>query len=311
MHIAILATHLTEEQNRLKAAAIERGHTAEILEVQKFGLTICMEAPEIYYKGEPIKDKFDAVIPRIDIPFTDFGFKVLRQFQAIGVYTTDTAYALELARNKLRCFQYLTKREVAVPKTGFAYTAEGYKEVLATMGEGPYIVKLNEGTQGMGVFLAEDDKQAENFLGTFSQLNTEVMVQEFIGEFAGTDIRVYVVGDKIIGAMKRKSQDDDFRANISLGGHSTEVELTKEEFDLALKASRAVNMNISGIDIIRSNRGPLIIEINTAPDFCGEYGIDEVANVNAAGSMIEYAEEGFAKYEKGEGIWLEAQSNFR
>ena len=223
----------------------------------------------------------------------------------MGVYVTDTAYSLELARDKLMCLQYFTRKNIPFPKTGFSYATKGYDEVLESISGKSYIIKLNEGTQGMGVFLAEDDKQAKNFLGTFQQLDTEVMVQEFIDESSGTDLRCFVVGDKVVASMRRKAQDGDFRANISLGGHAFEADLTKEEEKLSLEASKAVGMNISGVDIIRSARGPLVIEVNTAPDFCGEWGLEEVSGIDVANEIIKFTEESFAELKKGKGEWLQ------
>lgn len=286
MNIAILSTHHSEEQDRLKEAATQHGHNADILDIKKFGLALCNENPQIFYDKKDVTRDYDAVIPRIDIPYTEFGFKVLRQFQAIGIYVTDTAYSLELARNKVRSLQYLTRHNIPFPKTGFSFSNKGYDELLETIDGEAFVIKVNEGTQGMGVFLAENHKQARNFLGTFNQLETEVMVQEFIEESAGTDLRCFVVGDKVIASMRRSSQDDDFRANVSLGGHAYEADLSKEEEELALSASHAVNMNISGVDIIRSDRGPLVIEINTAPDFCGEWGLEKVSGVDVASEII-------------------------
>ena len=215
---------------------------------------------------------------------------------------TDTAYSLELARNKLRSLQYFTRRNIPFPKTGFSFATKGYDEVLEDISGKSYIIKLNEGTEGMGVFLAEDDKQAKNFLGTFQQLETEVMVQEFIEESAGTDLRCFVIGDKVVASMQRKAQDGDFRANISLGGHAYEANLTEEEEALSLNASKAVGMNISGVDIIRSDRGPLVIEINTAPNFCG---LEAASGFDVAGAMITFVEESFAKLKEGKGAWLD------
>lgn len=264
-----------------------------------------MENPKIYYNSESIQDNYDIVIPRIDVPYTDFGFKVLRQFQALGIYTTDTAYSLELARNKLRSLQYMMRHNVPFPTTGFSYAMGGYKKLMKTIGGDSFVIKLNEGTQGMGVFLAEDRKQAKNFLGTFDQFDTEVMAQEFIAESAGTDLRCFVVGDKVVASMRREAQDEDFRANVSLGGHAFSADLSEEERELALKASKAVTMNISGVDIIRSDRGPLVIEINSAPDFGGEWGLESVSGVDVADAIVAYAEEGKARYDRGEGIWLD------
>lgn len=275
-----------------------------MLKVQKFGLSIYPDNPKIYYSGKPVHNDFDIIIPRIDIPYTDFGYEVLRQFQAIGVYVTDTAHSLELARNKIRCFQYLTKRNVPFPKTGSAFATKGYQKILNTIGSEPFIIKLNEGTQGVGVFLAQDHAQAENFLNTFEQLDTEVMLQEFIEEAAGSDLRCFVVGDEIVASMRRESTGEDFRANISLGGIAHEVNLSDEEKEVALKASKALNINISGVDMVRSKNGPLVIEINGAPDFTGEWGLENVSGVDVAMKIIEFAIEGKEKYDRGEGVWL-------
>lgn len=223
----------------------------------------------------------------------------------MGTYVTDTAHSLELARNKIRCFQYLTKKNVPFPKTGSAFATDGYKKILNTIGGEPFIIKLNEGTQGVGVFLAQDEAQAENFLSTFDQLDTEVMLQEFIEEAAGTDLRCFVVGDKIVASMRRESQGDDFRANISLGGHAYDADLSQEEIDVSLRAAAALNLNISGVDIVRSNRGPLVIEINGAPDFTGEWGLENVSGVDVASAIIDFAIDGKKRFDKGEGVWLE------
>ena len=284
------------------------GHTTSVLKVQKFSLSIYPDNPKIYYDGQSVENNFDLIIPRIDIPHTEFGFEVLRQFQAMGVYVTDTAHSLELARNKIRCFQYLTKRNVPFPKTGSAFAAEGYKKILNTIGGEPFIIKLNEGTQGVGVFLAQDQSQAENFLSTFDQLDTQVMLQEFIEEAAGTDLRCFVVDGKVVASMRRESQNDDFRANISLGGHAHKVDLSPEEHDVAIQAAEALNIKISGVDIIRSKRGPLVIEINGAPDFTGEYGLENISGIDVASEIIKFAITGKDKFDNGEGVWLQAKA---
>ncbi len=268
-----------------------------------------MDQPSIYYKGKPVHDDFDAIIPRIDIPYTNLGYKLLRQFQAMGTFVTDTAYSLELARDKLRCLQYLLKKEVPFPATGFAYAKKGYDELIKVIGEPPFVIKLNEGTQGIGVFLAEDEKNARNLLKTFAQLDTEVMLQEFIEESSGTDLRCFVVGGKVVASMRREAQDGDFRANISLGGHAHDADLSPEEEELAIKASAAVGMNISGVDIIRSNRGPLVIEINSAPDFTGKWGLENISGVDVAAAIIAHTEEYKKLYDQGEGVWLEDNDN--
>lgn len=309
MHIGILSTHITPEEERLIEAGKERGHAVTVLEVLKFGINICPDEPRIFYEGQRVGDEFDAIIPRIDPPHTDFGYVVLRQFQAMDVYVTDTAYSLEMCRDKMRCLQYLMRKGVPFPATGYAYTKEGYRKVLKTAGDPPWVIKLNEGTEGVGVFLAEDKKQAKNFLRTFQSFDAKVMVQEFLSESSGEDIRVVVLGGKVHAALERKSQDGDFRSNVALGGHTTVVELTKEEEEVALKATEAMGLSMAGVDLMRTKNGPMIIEVNSAQDFTGPHLIEEKCGVDFAGMMIDFAVEGKKAFDKGEGVWLR-QKNY-
>ena len=212
---------------------------------------------------------------------------------------------MELGRSKIRCLQYLARKGIPFPQTGFSYATEGYEDILSSIKGDSFIVKLNEGTQGVGVFLAEDAKQARNFLETFEQVDAQVMVQEYIKESAGTDLRCFVVGNKVVASMRRIAQDGDFRANISLGGHSEPGNLTEEEEVMALKASEAIGLNVSGVDIISSNRGPLVIEINTAPDFTGEWGLESVSGVDVASAVIDYAIEAYTKFNATDDGWLD------
>lgn len=285
-------------------AAKQRGHEIEVLEVLRFGISICPDDPIIYYKGERIGHEYDAIIPRIDPPHTDFGYMVLRQFQAMDVYVTDTAYSLELCRDKMRCLQYLMRKGVAFPTTGYAYTKEGYSKILKTAGNPPWVIKLNEGTEGIGVFLAEDIKDAKNYLRTFQSFDAKVMFQEFLSETAGTDIRAVVLGGKVIGALERTSQDDDFRANVALGAKTKVIELDDAEEEIALKATEAMGLNMAGVDIMRTKNGPVIIEVNSAQDFTGPHLIEEMMGVDFAGMMIDFAVEGKKAFDKGEGVWL-------
>ena len=263
-----------------------------------------MNKPSIRYQGKKLEDKFDVILPRIDIPYTSLGYKILRQFQAMGIYVADTAYSLELARDKLRCLQYLLKHKIPFPRTSFSHANKGYDGIIELIGEPPFIIKLNEGTQGTGVFLADDEKAARNLLKTFAALDTEVMLQEFIEESTGEDLRCFVVGGEVVASMYRQSQDGDFRANISLGGHAYKVDITDQERELAINAAAAIKMNVAGVDIIRSNHGPLVIEINGAPDFTGKWGLENVSGVDVAGSIIDYVEQGKFRYDQGEGVWL-------
>jgi ribosomal protein S6--L-glutamate ligase len=268
-------------------------------------LSVCQDSSDVFYEGKSIGQTFDIIIPRLNVSFTLFGLAVLRQFQAMNIYVTDTAYSIELGRDKLRCLQYLLRQEIPFPTTGFAYSKDDFENIIQTVGGTPLVIKLIEGTEGTGVFLVDDIKQAENIMGTFQQIDTPVIVQEFIAESAGTDLRCFVVGDKIVATMKRESQDGDFRANVSLGGHSSAEIITKEEEEVVLRAAKAIGLNIAGVDLIRSNKGPLIIEINVSPDFCGEQGLESVTGVDVAGAIIDHAVQGKKNYDAGEGVWLQ------
>lgn len=305
IRIGILTTHLSAEEERLIEAGKQRGHEVVPLEVLKFSISICPDNPKIYYEGVRVSNEFDAILPRIDPPHTAFGFMILRQFQAMGVYTTDTAYSIELCRDKLRCMQYLMRAGVPFPTTGFVNTKSDYNKMINAVGGCPLIIKLNEGTEGVGVFLAETEKVANNFLGTFKQFDVPVMMQKFVKESAGTDIRVVVVGDQVIGALERQSQDGDFRANISLGATTIPLELTQEEKNMVLKSTQALKLNMAGVDLMRTSNGPLILEINSAQDFAKEYDAEAILGIDLAGEMIEYAVAGKESYDQGEGIWLE------
>jgi ribosomal protein S6--L-glutamate ligase len=303
MRIGILTTHLSEEEERLQEVGKEMGHEIVPLEVLKFGINICSTDPRIYYEGKCIRNEFDAIIPRVDPPHTAFGFSILRQFQAQDVYTTDTAHALGLCRYKMRCSQYMMRKNIPFPTTAFAYSREEFDTIIESVGGTPVVIKLNEGTEGVGVFLADTDKQAKNFLMTFKRMNTRIMLQEFIGEANGEDIRCVVIGNRIVGAYKRVSKDGDFRANLALGGVIKKVDLSNEEKKVALEAAGAIGLNIAGVDIIRSERGPIIIEINSALDFVG-HNIEQVSESGIAGAMIDFAVKGKEAFDRGEGGWL-------
>lgn len=304
MRIGILTTSQQDEDERLIEAGKEKGHEVIALPLFKCSISACTEEPVLYYEGKNV-GHFDAIIPRINVSYTDYGTTILRQFQALKYYTTDTAFSIEVGRNKLRCLQHFIRGGIPFPKTGFAYSKEDFDNIIKTVGGTPLIVKLIEGTEGIGVFLADDIKHAKNILKTFKQLSAPLIVQEFIEESAGTDLRVFVVGGKVVATMERKSQDGDFRANIALGGAGFKTSITPEEEQLALDACKTIGINIAGVDIIRSNRGPLVIEINVSPDFCGENGLEKIAGVDVAGAIIDYTAKGKALFDQGIGVWME------
>ena len=305
MRIGILTTGQIDEDKRLIEAATKRGHEITSLKLLKCSMSVCPDDAEVFYEGEKINDQFDIIIPRLNVFYTGYGLAILRQFQALDVYVTDTAYSIELGRDKLRCLQYLMRKGIPFPKTGFADSKDDFENIVKTVGGTPLIIKLIEGTEGTGVFLVDDIKQAENIMGTCKQFDTPIIIQEFIAESAGTDLRCFVIGDEVVATMKRESQDGDFRANVSLGGHSSEELLSKEEEQIALNAAKAIGLNIAGVDIIRSDKGALVIEINVSPDFCGEQGIESVTGVDVAGAIIDYAIAGKKRFDDGKGVWLQ------
>lgn len=305
MKIGVITTNQIDEDKRFVEAATERGHEIDILKLKKCSMRCCPEASNVYYNGKKITDKYDIIIPRLNVSHTEYGLAILRQFQAMEVYVTDTAYSIELGRDKLRSLQYLLRHSVPFPRTGFADSKDDFENIIETIGGTPLVIKLIEGTEGNGIFLVDDLKQAENIMATCKQFDTPIIVQEFIEESAGTDLRCFVVGDEIVAVMKREAQDGDFRANVSLGGHAYNEELTEEEKEITLNSAKALGINIAGVDLIRSNKGPLVLEVNVSPDFCGEQGIESVTGVDVAGAIIDYAVKQQKLFNKGEGVWLQ------
>ena len=286
MRIGILTSGNQPEDKRLFEAATQRKYDVKLLHLKHCSISVCMEKPEVYYEGKPVSQEIDIIIPRIDTPYTEYGLTILRQFQAMHLFTTESARALQLGRDKLRCVQRLLRENVPFPSTGYAHSKEDFDNIIQTVGGVPLIIKLVEGTEGVGVFLADNMKHAVNLLKTFQQLSTPLIVQKFIEESAGTDVRAFVIGDEIVACMKRQSKDGDFRANVALGGNAQNVILSDLEKEIALKAARAIGINVSGVDLIRSNNGPLVIEINVSPGFTG---LEEITNIDVAGAIIDYA----------------------
>lgn len=287
LKIGILTTQDVEENKLLIDAAKDLGHKAKLLYHTKCSLSICQNSPEIYYEGKPIGNAFDIIIPRVDKPHPEYAITVLRQFEAMHIFTSETPRAITIARDKLLCAQRFLREDIPFPSTGFAYSKEDFDSIINTVSGIPLIIKLAEGTEGVGVFLADNLKHAINLLKTFKQLSTPLMVQKFIEESSGKDIRAFVCGDRVIAAVQRESQDNDFRANISQGGTAKVIQLTNKEEEIAINAAKAIKINIAGVDLIRSKDGPLVIEINSSLNFSRKYMKD--AGVNAANTIIEFA----------------------
>jgi|SRR5690625_966092 len=271
---------------RLVEAGRKRGHDVQIIDHLKCNIIIEKKKPRIYYKGNFLND-VDAIIPRIGASVTFYGTAVVRQFEMMGVFSTTESEALVRSRDKLRSLQILSRAKVGLPKTVFTNYSNEVEDIIKQVGGTPLIIKLLEGTQGLGVVLAETKNAAKSVIEAFNGLQARVMVQEFVKEAKGMDIRAFVVDGHVIGAMKRKAKDGEFRSNLHRGGTAEVVELTDEEEIAAIKAVKALGLDVAGVDMLQSNRGPLILEVNPSP---GLEGIEKATGKNIARSIIKYIE---------------------
>jgi ribosomal protein S6--L-glutamate ligase len=289
MKIAILSRNKNlYSTKRLIEAAEKRGHEVVLLDHMKCVLVIEQGRPHIYFNGKEVKD-INAVIPRIGASATFYGSAVVRQFEMMKIFTAVESQALVRSRDKLRSLQILARAGIGIPKTAFASSPKDkdLDSVIESVGGAPCIVKLLEGTQGIGVILAENQKAAKSVLEAFMKLKANMLVQEFIKEAGGADIRVFVVDGQIVGAMKRQAKDGEFRSNLHRGGSATVIELTPEERSTAIKAVKKLGLGIAGVDLLQSSRGPLVMEVNSSP---GLEGIEGATQVDIAGKIIEYVE---------------------
>ena len=289
MRIAILSNGPGNySTKRLKEEAIKRGHEVEIIKYRDCYASIEQNNPTVSYKGEDLA-RFDAIIPRIASNMTRYGTAIVRQLEMQGIYSPSSSIAINRSRDKLRSMQLLAKAGVGIPKTIFSRNSTDIDDLIDKVGGMPVIIKLASGTHGNGVVLAETKKAAKSVLQAFYLSNedgTNILLQEFVQESAGTDIRAFVVGSRIVASMKRQSLDDDFRSNLHKGGEGTPIKLTEEERKMVIRAAKAMGLNIAGVDMMRSDRGPLILEVNASPGF----GIEKVTGRDVAGPIIEYVE---------------------
>ncbi|MGE3319622.1 MAG: 30S ribosomal protein S6--L-glutamate ligase [Candidatus Berkiella sp.] len=270
---------------RLVEAAEQRGHEVRTVDVLKCYMNITANQPSVHYKKQILK--FDAIIPRIGASVTAYGTAVLRQFEVSGVYSVNESIAISRSRDKLRAHQLLARKGVGMPITGYAHSADATDDLIAFVGGAPLIVKLMESTHGQGIVLAETEKAAEGVINAFRGLNANFLVQEYIKESGGSDIRCFVVGDKVVAAMMRTAKEGDFRSNLHRGGTASIVKLLPEERALAVKAARVMGLDVAGVDLIRSDHGPLVLEVNSSP---GLEGIERVTRKDVADMIIEYIE---------------------
>jgi len=292
MKIAILSRNRNlYSTRRLVEAAEAAGHEVEVIDALRCYMNITAESPSMHYKGEDLTG-FDAVIPRIGASITFYGTAVLRQFEVMGLYPLNHSIAISRARDKLRSMQLLARKEIDMPATGFARNPDDIEDVLSMVGGTPVVIKLLEGTQGIGVVLAETKKAAESVIQAFMGLNVNIMVQEFIKESGGTDIRCLVIGGKVVAAMKRQGPEGEFRSNLHRGGSAKVVKITPKERAAAIAAAKAMGLDVCGVDMLRSKRGPLIMEVNSSP---GLKGIENATGKDIAGMIIAYLEKACKK----------------
>lgn len=287
MKIAILSRnkHLYSTR-RLVQAGEDAGHEMHVIDTLRCYMSMVSHKPEIHFKGQ-VLEGFDAVIPRIGASVTQYGTAVLRQFEMMGVFPTNESQAISRSRDKLRCMQLLARKGIGLPVTGFAHSTKDIEGLINIVGGAPLVIKLIEGTQGIGVILAETQKAAEAVIEAFRGLNANILVQEFIKEAGGSDIRCFVVGEKVIAAMKRQAPAGEFRSNIHRGGTAERIKLTPEERSTAVRAARTMGLNVAGVDILRSNHGAVVMEVNSSP---GLEGIEGASEVDVAGKIIEFLE---------------------
>lgn len=271
---------------RLVEAAQQRGHEVHIFDVLRCYMNITSDNPSIHYKGK-VLEGFDAVIPRIGASVTFYGTAVLRQFEMMGVYPLNESVAISRSRDKLRSLQLISRKGIGLPVTGFAHRPDDVDDLIKIVGGAPLVIKLLEGTQGIGVVLAETAKAAESVIESFLELKANILAQEFIKEAGGADIRCLVLGDRVVAAMKRQAKEGEFRSNLHRGGTASLIRITPEERSTAVRAAQTMGLNMAGVDILRSNHGPVVMEVNSSP---GLEGIERATGKDVAGMVIQFIE---------------------
>lgn len=287
MKIGILSLNASlYSTKRLVDAGDKLGHEMHVIDYLRCYMNITAHKPIVVYKGQPLEG-FDAVIPRIGASKTFYGTAVVRQFEMMGVFTANRSQAISRSRDKLRCLQLLAKKGIGLPVTGFAHSPKDIEGLIDIVGGPPLVIKLLEGTQGIGVVLAETTQAAKSVMEAFRGLDANILVQEFIKEADGMDIRCLVVGDKVVASMKRQGAPGEFRSNLHRGGSAEQIKLTPEERSIAVRAAKTMGLNIAGVDILRSNHGPVVMELNSSP---GLGGIEKATGKDVAGKIIEFLE---------------------
>ncbi len=271
---------------RLVEAARERGHAVHVINPLRCYMNITSHHPAIHYKGEKLEG-FDAIVPRIGASITFYGTAVVRQFEMMGVFCLNESVAISRSRDKLRSLQLLARKGIGLPVTGFAHSTKFTEDLIDMVGGSPLVVKMIEGTQGVGVVLAETKKAAQSVIQALRSLKANILVQEFIKESSGRDIRCWVIGDKVVAAMLRQGPEGEFRSNLHRGGHAEMVRITPEERSTAVRAAKIMGLRVAGVDMLRSNHGPVVMEVNSSP---GLEGIEKATGKDVAGLVVSYIE---------------------
>jgi ribosomal protein S6--L-glutamate ligase len=272
--------------SRLKEAATERGHEVSVVDYLRCYMEISARRPKVLYRGEEVRP--DAVIPRIGATYTFYGAAVVLQFEMAGVFSLNESQGISRSRDKLRALQLLSRAGVDLPTTSFAHSTQDIDGLLEVVGGPPVVVKLLEGTQGLGVVLAETRKAADSVISAFRQLDANILVQEFVKEARGADVRAFVVGGKVVAAMRRQAPPGEFRSNLHRGGHAEEIKLSANERATAVRAAKTMGLNVAGVDLLQSDVGPMVLEVNSSP---GLEGIEAASGVDIAAAIIEFIED--------------------
>lgn len=288
MKIAILATNpKLYSHQRLLEAGREAGHEITVVNPLYCYMNVMASSPKVHYRDGVLLPHFDAVIPRIGASNTFYGTAVLRHLETMGMYTLNESIAIARSRDKFRSLQLLARKGIPMPLTSFAQSPDNTEDLIRMVGGAPLVIKLLEGTQGKGVVLADSHQSAVSIINAFKEMRANILVQEFIKESHGTDIRCLVIGDKVVAAIKRQAKEGEFRANVHQGGKAVKVKLSPQERAIAIAAAKTMGLKVAGVDLLRSNNGPLVLEINSSP---GLEGIEKATHVNIAGKIIAYIE---------------------
>ncbi|MBC6997478.1 RimK family alpha-L-glutamate ligase [Cytophaga sp. FL35] len=293
MDIALLSvSNNVYSTRRIAQEAQNLGHYIEQVDHTQCSVKLGGESPQIFFREKNITNQFDAIIPRIGAKVTKHGVSIVKQFEINGTFSSARSLSIARARNKVRSLQIMSQKGIPIPETLFSIDPDTIEEQIELLGGAPVIIKIQEGTHGLGVILAESQKSAKSIIDTFYKMDTSILLQKYIAESNGEDIRIFVVGDKVVASMKRISSQEEFRSNVHRGGKTEKIKLTKKEEEIAINAAKHLGLGVAGVDLIRSNKGPLLIEVNASP---GLRGIEAATGINIAKEIILFVEKNCKK----------------